>query len=61
VKYIFAEGVSGKDYLFPGARRDRHLSPRTAERVMECAVRIAGIEKRATPHSLRHAFCDSQF
>lgn len=46
----------GEDFLFPGERRGRHLSTRTAERVMASAVRIAGIAKRATPHSLRHSF-----
>jgi site-specific recombinase XerD len=39
-----------------GNSRRRHLSPRTVERVMHRAVRIAGIRKHATPHSLRHSF-----
>jgi len=54
-----AAGFAGDDFVFPsesGSRRDRHLSPRTVQRIMERAVRIAGIQKRATPHSLRHAF-----
>ncbi len=39
------------DYLFPGERTGRHLSPRSAERAMERAVKIAGIGKRCTcPH-----------
>ncbi len=44
------------DYLFPGSRPGRYLSPRTVRRAMERAVSIAGIAKRATPHSLRHSF-----
>ncbi|NUQ62853.1 MAG: tyrosine-type recombinase/integrase [Pirellulales bacterium] len=44
------------EYVFPGDRRGRHLSPRTAQRIMERARRIAGIGKKATPHSLRHSF-----
>ena len=46
------------EFVFPsgGERKGRYLSPRTAQRVMARAVRIAGIGKRATPHSLRHAF-----
>ena len=36
------------DYLFPGERSGRHLSPRSAERAMERAVKIAGIGKRCT-------------
>ncbi len=46
----------GDDYLFANGERHRHLSPTTAQRVMARAVAIAGIKKRATPHSLRHAF-----
>lgn len=40
----------------PGQARPRHLSPRTAERAMERAVRIAGITTKATPRTLRHSF-----
>ncbi len=49
-----ANGRAG--YVFPASRRDRHLSPRSAQRAMERAVRMAGITKRATCHSLRHSF-----
>ena len=45
-----------EDYIFPGDRRGRHLSPRTVQRVMKRTLRIAGIGKKATPHSLRHSF-----
>ncbi|MCH8147399.1 MAG: tyrosine-type recombinase/integrase [Planctomycetes bacterium] len=43
-------------FVFVGQRKGRYLSPRTAQRVMERAVRISGIGKPATPHTLRHAF-----
>lgn len=51
--------TAGQGYLFPAARAgraDRHLSPRTIERVVERARRLSGVTKRATPHSLRHSF-----
>jgi site-specific recombinase XerD len=44
-----SKGFQGDDFVFPGERCGRHLSPRTAQRIMERAVRIAGIQKRVTP------------
>jgi len=49
------EGGSGDDFLFPGKRRGRYLSPRTARRAMQRALQMAGIRKRASCHSLRHS------
>lgn len=54
----------GQGYLFPseGLSRSqsklsqRHLSPRTIERAVAKAVRICGLQKKATPHSFRHSF-----
>ncbi len=43
-------------WLFPGADADRHLSPRSVQRVVERAARAAGIEKHVTTHTLRHSF-----
>ncbi len=51
-----SESFEPEDYVFPGLNAGRHMSPRTAARIMERAVKIAGIGKRATPHSMRHAF-----
>ncbi|HJN66479.1 MAG: tyrosine-type recombinase/integrase [Pirellulales bacterium] len=46
---------SGDDFIFPGDRRGRYLSPRTARRAMQRALKMAGIRKRASCHSLRHS------
>lgn len=45
-----------RDWLFPGADPDRHLSVRSAQKVFERARDSAGITKDVTIHSLRHAF-----
>lgn len=54
----FSDLNAHRGYLFPseGQRSDRHLSPRTAQRAMETAVKLAGITRPATCHSLRHSF-----
>jgi integron integrase len=39
-----------------GERRRHHLLPENLQREMKCAVRKAGLNKRATPHTLRHSF-----
>lgn len=44
-------------WLFPaGHRRDRHITTRTIQEQVKRAARRAGIEKRVTPHVLRHSF-----
>lgn len=47
---------SGNEFVFPGARSGKHLSPRTIERVVSRARLNANIKKVLTPHCLRHAF-----
>ncbi len=45
------------DWLFPsGQRRDRHVTIRTIQRQVQRAADRAGLEKRVTPHMLRHSF-----
>ena len=43
-------------WLFPGGRRDRHLTTRSVQRVVERSARAAGIAKNVSPHTLRHSF-----
>lgn len=44
------------DYLFPGIEAGTHLSAAAVQEVCREACRLAGIEKRVTPHTLRHSF-----
>ena len=44
-------------WLFPaGHRGDRHITTRTIQEAVNQAAKRAGIEKRVTPHILRHSF-----
>jgi integrase/recombinase XerD len=45
------------DFLFPSPHDPgRHVNPRTIQRAMQRACRLAGIERPATCHTLRHSF-----
>ncbi len=45
------------DWLFPRSdRRDRHITTRAIQGHVKKAGKRAGIEKRVTPHVLRHSF-----
>lgn len=43
-------------WLFPGSRLDQPVSNGAIQKACQQARRLAGIEKKITPHSLRHAF-----
>ena len=45
-----------KNWLFPGARQNSHLTTRTVEKILEDASQKAGIAKHVTVHTLRHSF-----
>lgn len=59
-------GKQGDDFIFPteitGTRAiGRHIAPRSVQRAVKEARQIAGIQKKLTPHSLRHAFATHSF
>ena len=43
-------------WLFPGARQGKHLTTRSVQKVLNNAVREAGISKHVTVHTLRHSY-----
>ena len=43
-------------YLFEGAQPGQYVDPRVIRKALKRAVEEVGIQKRVTPHSLRHAF-----
>ncbi|MFM2153960.1 MAG: hypothetical protein RL199_2395 [Pseudomonadota bacterium] len=45
-----------RPYLFPGRSSSRPVDQNLIRAELHVAVRLAGISKRVTPHSLRHAF-----
>src|SRR5207247_236134 len=65
-KYPFAPREWGWQYVFPSDRRSRdprsgiirrhHIQDQAFQRAMRQAVRDAGINKPATPHTIRHSF-----
>ena len=44
------------EYLFPGVVAGTHVTAGAVQQVCREACRLAGIEKRVTPHTLRHSF-----
>jgi integrase/recombinase XerD len=43
-------------WLFPGQIIGRHLTERSVQKTFEQALRLSGLEKKVSVHSLRHSF-----
>ena len=56
VVQTYRDAFQPERWLFPGARVDRHLTVRSAQRVIQTSALRAGIKKTVTPHTLRHSF-----
>ena len=50
------KGVRSNEWLFPGVRDDRPITKDAVEAACQKALRLSGLSKPVTPHSLRHAF-----
>ena len=44
------------EWLFPGARKGKHLTTRSVQKALSKAVKEANIFKHVTVHTLRHSF-----
>jgi len=44
------------EYLFPGGGKRGHIDPTVVSRALKKAAKACGIQKRVSPHSLRHSF-----
>lgn len=53
---IYRDSYRPEKWLFPGQRPDRHLTARSAQKVIDRARRQAEIPQHATMHTLRHSF-----
>jgi site-specific recombinase XerD len=53
---IYLAAFPTKAWLFPGARPDHHYSARAVQKIVRRAAERAGLDKRVTPHTLRHSF-----
>lgn len=55
-QYVFPAAHLARDLRADGAWRRHHLGDQAFQRAMRQAVRDVGIDKPATPHTLRHSF-----
>jgi site-specific recombinase XerD len=53
--YFRAERPTG-EYLFPGQKPDSHITPRSVRQTIAKAREACGMQKKVTPHTLRHSF-----
>jgi site-specific recombinase XerD len=56
VRVLADPGAPASGWAFPGARPERHLTSRSAQKIVSRAAARAGIRKKVTPHTLRHSF-----
>jgi integrase/recombinase XerD len=45
-----------REWLFPGQRKSAHIHPETVRQVFRRARQEVGLDRRCTPHTLRHSF-----
>jgi site-specific recombinase XerD len=53
---MYRKMTNGKNYVFEGQFAGEPYSTRSVQEVMRMALKKSGLEKKATPHTLRHSF-----
>lgn len=53
---IYREAFRPEGWLFPSSKPGRHYGSRTVQRIVHDAACAAGLDKRVSPHVLRHTF-----
>lgn len=53
---IYYQAYKPKVWLFEGAKQNEHITERSVQKIFERALKNAGINKKATVHTLRHCF-----
>ena len=49
-------GRISMDYVFPGQKKNHHLSTKSVDKIVKKAVRLAEINKEVSCHTFRHSF-----
>lgn len=53
---IYYQAYKPEKWLFEGAKKSEHITERSVQHIFERACKNAGINKKATVHTLRHCF-----
>jgi integrase/recombinase XerD len=56
LREYFRQVRPAKPYLFPGQTSQRPINPSTVRGALDKALKKVDLQKRVTPHALRHAF-----
>ncbi len=53
---LYYKAMKPEKWLFPGQNKDKYINTRSVAKIFENAVKVAGINKTVSVHSLRHSF-----
>jgi site-specific recombinase XerD len=54
--YWRSSAVKPRSWLFPGSEIGKHLDASSVQRLIKVLTKAAGLDKRVSPHTLRHCF-----